>query len=102
VAALSQAEPEASVETIDIPQGTEVVEAPFGGTVWQIKVKLGDTVVNGQAVAVIEAMKTECAVTAAIDGIVSQIFVRERQSVMPGTPLLAIELAAGADKRDRV
>ncbi len=76
---------------IDLPAGWELVEAPFGGSVWRIGVAIGDQVEAGAIVAIIEAMKMECEVISPIKGIVRRIFVEERASVAAGSPLLAIE-----------
>ena len=53
--AVRSAEPEA----IDVPDGAQLIEAPFGGSVWKLLVKEGDTVEEGQTIAIIEAMKIE-------------------------------------------
>ncbi len=89
VAAL-QAEPEVMTQTIDVPDGTNLVEAPFGGSVWRLNVKPGDRVGTGDAVAIVEAMKMEVEVLSPIDGIVQAVFVTERQPVKPGAPMLTI------------
>jgi urea carboxylase len=91
VAELSRDESADEVSTIVVPEGSEIVEAPFGGVVWRISVKVGDRVGRGDAVAVVEAMKMECPVHSAVDGVVRQIFVKERQPVQQGTPLVAVE-----------
>ncbi|MGK3868257.1 biotin/lipoyl-containing protein, partial [Enterococcus faecium] len=51
-----------AIEPIRVPQGTELVEAPLGGTIWKVHVSAGETIEKGSAVAAIEAMKTECEV----------------------------------------
>jgi urea carboxylase len=44
--------------------------------------------------AAIEAMKTECSVPSPAAGIVRAVYIQERQSISPGTPLIALEPAA--------
>ena len=80
--------------SIEIPHGTEVVEAPLGGNIWRIHVRPGDRVEKGAVLAAIEAMKTECSVPSPAAGIVRAVYIQERQSISPGTPLIALEPAA--------
>ncbi|KAK0330270.1 hypothetical protein LTR94_033496, partial [Friedmanniomyces endolithicus] len=47
---------------IEVPAGADVIEAPFGGSVWKLLVAAGDAVEAGDTIAVIEAMKMECPV----------------------------------------
>jgi urea carboxylase len=82
------------VAAIEIPEGCEVIEAPFGGAVWKLLVKPGEPVEKGAAIAVIEAMKMESEVVSPAAGIVRRIYVQEKQAVNPGAPLLAIEIDA--------
>jgi urea carboxylase len=74
-----------------VPYGTELVEAPLGGNVWKILVAPGDRIDKGTVVAAIEAMKTECSVPSPTAGWVRAVYVRERQTVSPGDPLVALE-----------
>ena len=53
--------------------------------------KIGDRVASGDVVAAVEAMKMECPVHSAVDGVVRRIVVRERQSVRQGTPMIGVE-----------
>jgi urea carboxylase len=82
------ATPEA--EAVVVPEGTELVEAPFGGSVWKLLVAAGDTVEAGDAIAVIEAMKMECRVDSPSAGTVAALYLQERQSIQPGAPMLAL------------
>jgi urea carboxylase len=78
-------------ETVDVPAGCELIEAPFGGVLWSWAVAEGATVEAGQNVAMIEAMKMESHVQTPVSGTVRRIYVTERQSVAPGSPLFAVE-----------
>ncbi|HTX24065.1 MAG TPA: urea carboxylase [Steroidobacteraceae bacterium] len=95
---LSQGENVASttlVQTsVEIPDGAEVIEAPLGGNIWKIYVQLGDRIEKGTVIAAIEAMKTECNVPSPCGGLVRAVYVRERQTVAPGTPMVAVDTAA--------
>jgi urea carboxylase len=79
---------------IEAPAGTELVESPLGGNVWRILVRPGERVEKGAVIAIIEAMKTECSVPSPAAGIVRAVYIQERQPVVPGTPLFALESAA--------
>ncbi len=79
---------------VQTPVDAEVVEAPLGGYVWKIYVKPGDHIEKGTVIAAIEAMKTECSVPSPAAGVVRAVYVRERQTVGPGAPMVALDIAA--------
>ncbi len=66
------------------------VAAPFSGTVTQ-KVAIGDAVESGQAVATIEAMKMEAAITAPVSGRVQRLGFEGSRGVESGDLVLVIE-----------
>jgi pyruvate carboxylase len=68
------------------------VAAPFSGVV-TLQVEEGSTVVAGQSVATIEAMKMEAAITAAVAGTVRRLAIPKTQQVDAGDLLLEIEPA---------
>ncbi|MDP3174324.1 MAG: urea carboxylase [Phenylobacterium sp.] len=76
------------------PEGSELVEAPLGGSVWKVLVTAGDVVRQGEVIAVIEAMKTECDVPSPSAGVVRAVYAEERQAIAPGAPMIALEPAA--------
>lgn len=82
------AQPEASA--VDVPDGADLVEAPFGGSLWKLLVAAGDEVEAGDTIAIIEAMKMECAVRSPGSGTVEALYVQERQSLQPGAPMMAL------------
>lgn len=67
------------------------VKSPLPGLILDIKVKEGDSVKEGQVVAVIEAMKMENDIEAERSGIVKSIGVAKGETVLEGTTLLVIE-----------
>lgn len=75
---------------IEVPEGADIIEAPFGGSVWKLLVAPGDEVKAGDTIAVIEAMKMECPVESPGSGIVAALYMQERQSLQPGQPMLAL------------
>ena len=88
------AAPTATATAIEAPAGTELVEAPLGGNVWQLRVATGDRVRKGDVIAVIEAMKMECDVPSPFSGTVRAVYTQDRQPIAPGAPLIALEPAA--------
>ena len=75
---------------VDVPEGAEVVESPFGGYIWKLLVAEGDEVEKGDTVAVIEAMKMECPLESPAAGTISALYIEERQPIEPGAPLMAL------------
>ena len=67
------------------------VEAHITGTVWKIEVKVGDTVAEGDTVAILESMKMEMPVEAEDDGTVKEIRCSEGQAVSQGDALVVLE-----------
>jgi pyruvate carboxylase len=65
------------------------VAAPFSGVV-TLKAGVGDRVVAGQAVASIEAMKMEAAITSPVNGVVDRLAVAATQQVEAGDLLLVV------------
>jgi urea carboxylase len=92
VEALS-ADTSTSAETISVaaPEGSELVEAPLGGSLWKMLVKPGDRVEKGAVIAVIEAMKAECDVQSPASGVVTGVYASESQAISPGAALIALE-----------
>jgi pyruvate carboxylase len=68
------------------------VAAPFSGVV-TLQVAVGDTVAAGQAVASIEAMKMEAAITAPIAGTIERLAIPKTQQVDAGDLLVVIQPA---------
>ena len=68
---------------------TEVV-AHITGTVWEVRVGVGESVSEGQTLVVIESMKMEMPVESPAGGKVSSIAVTQGQAVEEGEVLLTI------------
>jgi urea carboxylase len=75
---------------VDVPKGADLIEAPFGGSVWKVLVAAGDEVKAGDTIAVIEAMKMECPVESPASGVVAALYIEERQPLQPGSAILAL------------
>ena len=65
--------------------------APLPGTMIEILVQPGDMVAEGQAVAVLEAMKMEKEILAEHSGCVVSVNVSEGDRVAAGTEIITIE-----------
>lgn len=72
-------------------QGPVRIEAMMPGKIIAVKVKVGDTVAEGQGVVVLEAMKMENELTSPKAGLVKEVAAKEGQSVESGTLLVLIE-----------
>ena len=77
-------------DAVEVPEGADLVEAPFGGSLWKLLVTPGAEVEAGETIAIIEAMKMECAVHSPGSGTVEALYVQERQSLQPGAPMIAL------------
>ncbi len=84
----------APAAAVEVPDGAELIESPFGGSVWKLLVKPGDVVQAGDTIAVIEAMKMECPVESPAAGTVVALYLAERQPLQPGAPMLALKRSA--------
>ena len=73
-----------------MPAGADLIEAPFGGSVWKLLVEPGDVVAEGDTIAVIEAMKMECPFAAPASGTIEALYITEHQALHPGAPMLAL------------
>ena len=67
------------------------IEAHITGNVWKIEVAVGDEVVEGDTVVILESMKMEIPVEAEDDGTVKEILCEEGQAVSEGDVLVVLE-----------
>ena len=61
------------------------------GKIIQVLVSEGDSVIKGQALVVMEAMKMEQTMTAPADGVVASVRVAEGDQVDAGAALIVID-----------
>ena len=66
------------------------VLAHITGTVWKIEKNIGDTVVEGDTVVILESMKMEMPVEAPADGKIVSIAISEGDAVDEGAVLAKI------------
>ena len=67
------------------------LKSPLPGMILTIKVKVGDTVREGQPVAVLEAMKMENEILSEHDGTVTEIHVEKGETVLEGATIVTIK-----------
>ena len=66
------------------------VEAPMQGTILDVKVKVGDSVNEGDVLLILEAMKLENEVVATASGTVKQILVSKGKAVQSQEALIIV------------
>ena len=74
-----------------LPAGIAAIRAPMQGTVIGFDVAPGDAIHVGRQVAIMEAMKMEHVVTAAVSGIVRRLGVEPGDTVFESHPLIYLE-----------
>ncbi|MGD9504200.1 MAG: urea carboxylase [Syntrophobacteraceae bacterium] len=78
-------------EEREVLEGCAPVHSPVSGSVWKLHVEVGSAVAKGDAVAVLESMKTEITVMASSNGVVRQLFCMEGELLQAGQALISIE-----------
>ncbi len=73
-----------------LPEGARAVSTQVPGSVWQVRVKEGDTVAAGDTLAVIESMKMEFPVTAPVAGQVWRVSCREGGPIGAGQEVVVL------------
>ena len=86
-------EPETQGADLTGPDGSVGLASPIQGTIVAIDVAVGDTVRQGQQVAVVEAMKMEHVIAAPNSGIVRQVTMTSGDVVREGFPIVFIQEA---------
>ncbi len=81
---------ETSALAAPVSGGGAEVGATVAGNVWKVNVKVGDTVKQGDIVAILEAMKMEIDVEAPCDGTVSAILANPGDAVEEGQAIATI------------
>jgi glutaconyl-CoA decarboxylase len=72
------------------PAGASVIEAPMPGKILKISVAVGASVVSGDVLLILEAMKMENEISAPAGGTVREIRAREGDSVNTGDVLVVL------------
>ncbi|MBF8983592.1 biotin/lipoyl-binding protein [Lutibacter sp. B2] len=87
-AAAPKAAPKAAA--VAAPAGASTITSPMPGTIFDLKVKEGDTVENGQVLLILEAMKMENEIVAPQAGKVVSISVAKGAAVNAGDVLVVL------------
>jgi biotin carboxyl carrier protein len=72
-------------------KNVDILKSPMPGSVIKLLVKEGDTVEEGTALIIIEAMKMETTLYSSIDGKVVEINTKDGEQVAPDKELIKIE-----------
>ena len=73
------------------PAGTgKPINSPLPGVIVGVKVRVGDSVKEGQVVAILEAMKMENEIQSEYSGTVMLINVSQGDSILEGAPIVTI------------
>jgi acetyl-CoA/propionyl-CoA carboxylase biotin carboxyl carrier protein len=72
------------------PGSTDTLPSPMQGNIWKVQVKRGQQVAEGDVVTIIEAMKMENEITAHKAGVISELPIREGDSIASGETLAVI------------
>ena len=74
-----------------LPSGELAIRAPIPGLVVKILVAVGETIIEGQPLLLLEAMKMENEIRAQRGGVIKQVAVAEGQRVEQNGVLLVLE-----------
>jgi urea carboxylase len=79
---------EVPVASKAVPQGCRAIHSPAHGSIWNVAVKAGDRVVQGQRLVIVESMKMEIAVAAPQGSTVVEILCAQGFQVTAGQSLM--------------
>lgn len=82
---------EENMEVIELSEGAEAVESPIQGSMWKVLAKLGDTVEEGEVLAIAESMKMEVDIEAPESGKITKVLCSEGENIKAGKMLFIIE-----------
>ena len=77
----------------EVPEGCHAVPAPLTASVWQISTEVGQSVTAGQKLVILEAMKTEIAISCPFAGTVEALLCKPGAMVSAGQHLVIIREA---------
>ncbi len=75
----------------DVTAAKGALKAPMPSLIVEVKVRVGDSVVKGQVVVIIESMKTETVLRAEVAGLVKTVGCKNGEMVEEGRELVEIE-----------
>jgi urea carboxylase len=74
-----------------VPDGCEAIASFLSGNVWEISVKVGDRVSEGDTLVIIEAMKSEVMIESPVNGEVVEILCSKGDTVHTGNTLVILK-----------
>lgn len=77
--------------------GHVAVESHIAGNLWQLRVEVGQRVVAGEVLAVLESMKMEISLTSPCDGTVRELRVKPGVTVRAGQCVVVVDATAPTD-----
>ena len=72
--------------------GRVILLSEISGSIWKINCKVGDVIETGQDVIVIESMKMEIPVSSPESGIISELLVKQDETVIEGNIVARVEV----------
>ena len=81
----------AAAAAATVSTGETPIKSPLPGVILDVKIKEGDTIVVGQTLMILEAMKMENNIDADRAGVVKSVKVTRGDSVLEGAVLITIE-----------
>ena len=85
----------------EAPSDATEVTATFTANIWEVLVKPGDEVGEGQNLVILEAMKLEHPVTAPHAGTVCEVMANASQLAQQGDVLMTLEKGKGGSQAQR-
>ncbi len=79
------------IESKLIKHSLTVVKSPMPGMILKIRKKVGDEIIHGESVMILEAMKMENDIRSQVSGKIKDIKVKEGQAVEKSAILFSIE-----------
>jgi urea carboxylase len=83
-----------AAEEAALPEGCDAIPSPLSGNLWKLNVQAGQTVNEGDVIAIVEAMKMETAVHAPCAGRIIEIRATEGKPVTAGQTLAVVKATA--------
>lgn len=81
---------ELGMEILNVSKVKEI-KSPMPGLVLEINVKAGASVLKGDPLLILEAMKMENVIKSPVDGVISEVFVNPSEAVEKNAVLLSFE-----------
>ena len=73
--------------------GQRAIESPIAGNLWKVEARVGQRVVAGEPLAILESMKMEIALDAPCDGVVREVRARPGSPVRAGQCVIVVDEA---------